>query len=390
MTPVGRRQAVVILAVGAVVALLLGLGHRRSSRVDEAPRADPFDALAPIQPAPSPPEAPNPPASGEAVDAGAPKSPLGAAAYYARRLHACDPPSKQPDANLPVKSFGRAEPGWGVRLDLSEDGSIVAAKLWGHAGKPQPCLTAAVASWPRAPGRQKAMTVEYPLHDMSYGRRPAGDVQLLATTIYDLSAFSPSIVQGDWRAICPRSDGAALIPALPTVRKTEVMESDTDWEVTSAACPGDRVVMVKGPGIAGGSGIIRAIDGGIREAGVSAAPDGEFDPDHLPTIATDRTKPINGSGTSLTFGDHQARLFVENENDDSDKQQLILTVGATAEVLIDEGSAYYLLWAGDLDGDGDIDLVVNSSEVVYDLFLSSHAGGHLRRHAASVVGDDPD
>ena len=386
MAPMDRRAAVVVLVVGASVGGGIGLRHRRSSGVGEAPRAVVADATAPRPAAPTAADAPSPTASAEAADTGPPASPLGAAAYYARRLHACEPPSKQPPADAPVKSFGHGEPGWGVRLDLSEDGKIVAAKLWGRAGKLQPCLATAVAGWPRASGSKKALTVDYPLHDMSYGRRPAGDVQLLVTAIYDLSALSPSIAQGDWRAICPRPDGAALVRALPTVRKTEVMESDLDWEVASAACPGDHVVMVKGPGIP--SGVSGAANSGVGDAGGSAPVDGGFDPDHLPTIATDGTKVIDPTGTTLTLGGHQARLLVESVSDE--KQMLVLTVGGTAEVLIDDGSDYYLLWAGDLDGDGDIDLVVNSSEVVYDLFLSSHAGGHLRRHAAGVVGDDPD
>jgi hypothetical protein len=387
-----RRLVVVLVIGGGLAALAVGLLWRRAAR--ESTRLDSSgSAGAPAIAGPEP--RVRTPAAGEADAApasGPPPSPLGAAAFYAAKLKACEPPGKTP-RDLPVTSFGRADSPWGVTFEITAEGNLLDAKLWGRTGKQQSCLASAVAAWPIATHGQKAMTVEYPMHDLSYGRRPAGDIQLLAATIYDEKAITPAVTKGNWLAICPRPGGSELIPAAPVATRAEVMDG-TIWEVKSSACPADDVVMVKGAGLGRQAGAPVSRDGGAGDPSPRPVADGSAGAFSLPTVAGDPTKLIDAAGTKLTLGDRTLRLFTQDVvgKEETGQQILFVASGEIVQVLADYGSEYRVVWAGDLDGDGGIDFVTcNFPEApTYDLFLSSDAGGRLVRHAGRAIGTDGD
>jgi len=391
-----NRRWVRLLTGGIVAAGVVGLlwwrAAPRGKRPDDGARGEPVarpsadaaalgaaTALVPVTDA--------------APAAPRPSSPLGAVAFYAARLKACEPPVKPPGPNPPITSFGHGESGWGVTFEVTAAGDLLAAKRWGRAGKMEACVTSAVASWPIAAAGKRVMTVDYPMHDVSYGRRPAGDVQLLASSIYDEKAISPAFLTADWLAICPRPGGSDLIPAAPVAKRGEVLDGFI-WEVKSNACPGDDVVMVRGAEVGRWTHAAAPADGVATDASVTPAPDAGADRQALPTIAVDREKVIGPEGTTLKLGDRSLRLFTEDVagNGEAGQQMLLLASHDVVQVLGDIGSEFRLVWAGDLDGDGGIDLVTcNFPEApTYELFLSSHARGRLVRRAASAIGTDGD
>src|SRR5215831_16569936 len=241
MSPMNRKLGIGLLGGGIVAAGVVGLLWWRAARDGQRHDTEArIEAVARPHADAGAPAAATRTGSGTdaAPDAGRPSSPLGAVAFYAARLQACEPPVKPPGPNPPITSFGHGEPGWGVTFEVTAAGDLLGAKRWGRAGKLEPCVADAVASWPIAASGKRAMTVEYPRHDVAYGRRPAGDVQLLASTIYAEKAISPAFLTADWFAICPRPGGSDLIPAAPVATRTEV-EDGVLWHVKSNACPAD-------------------------------------------------------------------------------------------------------------------------------------------------------
>lgn len=55
-------------------------------------------------------------------------------------------------------------------------------------------------------------------------------------------------------------------------------------------------------------------------------------------------------------------------------------------MLVEYGNLYQITWAGDLDGDGRPDFLVEHTPEfrTFDLFLSSRTGGRGMRHAARL------
>ena len=92
----------------------------------------------------------------------------------------------------------------------------------------------------------------------------------------------------------------------------------------------------------------------------------------------------------LTFGARQYGIYLESARDDLFDAQVILADGQRSQVLhsadgfIDDPH-YDIVWAGDLDRDGQLDLVVNLhrkySWYPYRLLLSSFAAN------GQLVGD---
>ena len=97
------------------------------------------------------------------------------------------------------------------------------------------------------------------------------------------------------------------------------------------------------------------------------------------------TLTLTPHNVDMTFGGRTARLGVEPQENEPQVLRLVLTVGEVRQVLGDpfhlggEGEPVRLLWAGDLDGDGHLDLLLDglvhhyNAYVSLGLFLSSEA-----------------
>jgi hypothetical protein len=382
----------VSLAMVAALAVVIGFFWRRSPHAPAGPSVDASaEAVAP--PGTDAAVAPN--ADGGSGDAAAPSSPYGAAVYYADQLGRCFPSRPLTNAEYqygPVhQMFGHETPSVGVTFQLTANGELRGAKLLG-AREGRPCLTAALARLPVHAGPGEVVTVQVPLRGFARERRPAGDVQLFMTGGYFQEEFSEGDVAGDWRAICVGEGRSFLVPAPLTVTADDDGSEGPGWNVESRACPGPDVLLVKGPALAGWRHEEPAAhplpDAAAGDAGdrTDATDAGATDRVPLATLSINRRSDLL-QGVTLTFGNRRARLWVYGPQT-GEAQALILESGSVAQVLIDDGNLYEIVWAGDLDGDGRPDFVVSHTPEFphYDLFLSSHAGGgRLVRRAAGIA-----
>jgi hypothetical protein len=391
-----RRWGWVVALTLALAAVLVGTRGRRPPppAIADASAALPTDAA--------------PPAVAEARDAGAgdaavvPPSPFTAATRYADELRKCY--SAKPPAEAfregPWKLFGHPTSTAGVDLALTARGELTGATLWGGLGNARACLATAVAALPRASAiGQKTRTVRVPLRRLTQERFPTGDVRLFMTGGYYREEFPSWDLAGGWTAICPRNGGSALVHVVVTVNEAVDEEGDA-WRVEARACPGDGVLLLKGPAVTGWlesrARDAGADDGGTDDGGARPeTPEAEGVP--LRTIRV-ADRELGERGITLALGTRKARLWAYGAADQP--QMLILEStseldlprresGSTAELLIEDGEGYRLLWAGDLDGDGRDDFVVEytgpDDAPMIDLFLSSKAGGRLVRRAAGIA-----
>jgi hypothetical protein len=116
-------------------------------------------------------------------------------------------------------------------------------------------------------------------------------------------------------------------------------------------------------------------------------------------VFTDSKKLGNGESVELNMGGRSYQLKVVSDNPTPDtnvlsNSKLIFSTGAESQVIFSveelNDGGWSLLWAGDLDGDGQLDLFMdlhnhyNASE--RRLFLSSQAsGGNLVKEVAQFI-----
>src|SRR5262249_4258796 len=110
----------------------------------------------------------------------------------------------------------------------------------------------------------------------------------------------------------------------------------------------------------------------------------------LPTVKTNARAMTERDQVTLLLGDRKNRLHVP-EDPDRDRQapDLYLQKGHAVQVLLTANMKYRLVWAGDLDYDGALDLVMEafmarSSSWRVDLFVARDAGDRLVRTAATL------
>jgi hypothetical protein len=195
--------------------------------------------------------------------------------------------------------------------------------------------------------------------------------------------------------MCPRGDGFVLVPTAVTIELVSappdsINEGGSDWIVRAPACPGDDVVLLEGRAVTGaqrahadsgaGDGAASSADGGGDDASVAVP---------VTTVAKKSNALLDAAGVTLTLGDRTLHLWVPpaSSNEEAEEEALVLDVDGVSEVLIDDGNTYSVRWAGDLDGDGRLDLLIDHSPEfqTFDLFLSSHTGGRLMRRAAQLA-----
>jgi hypothetical protein len=108
----------------------------------------------------------------------------------------------------------------------------------------------------------------------------------------------------------------------------------------------------------------------------------ELRPSAVTTVQAQQVLLPDGADVTLSLGETRYRLWVEAHAADRSDKKLCLSVSGSRQTLyaVDQASAdegWNLLWAGDVDGDGKLDLYVDASDH-YNvserrLYLSSRA-----------------
>jgi hypothetical protein len=344
---------VVLIVVGAVSLAVGLLSGRTPAREGGAAGGDGA--------APSPTEVGA--AGVDAVDdrrpAAVPASPAAAAVHHGEKLARCFPGEDYEKQTL----WGRGDRSAGVRFEMGEQGALLGAALWGDSGKLRSCVEEEIRRWRVAPGAKRAMRIDYPISRPSYGPHPGAGAQLLIAMGYYREELSPADVSGEWWAICSRDGGDVLLPTTVTVEAQGEGEF-AGWRVTASACPresSEQIVLLRG---IEGLGRAEAAKRLVADAGAS----------------------IDAAGLALELREQRYRLFVVSTDPGyPDAGAVVLERGEVAQVLTLDGFGHDLAWAGDIDGDGALDLIIakNPDTPRYELFLSSKAGGRLVRRAAT-------
>ena len=244
-----------------------------------------------------------------------------------------------------------------------------------------------------------------PLRDVFLKRTPGGEIQLFMTGEFFDEEFPAQKLGAGWRALCPRAGGFALVPTDVTIALVDapvpsLNEGGHDWVARAPSCPGEGIFLVEGVALGAGRRPEEppSLDAGAMDAARASAASDAAVADGVPvtTIAAAPEKLLEDGAATLAFGGRSYRLWVSGEpgvgaRARGDEQSLVLESGAISEVLLDDGNGYSLAWAGDLDGDGKLDLLIAHTPEFpsYDLFLSSRPGGRLVRHVAGLrrMGD---
>lgn len=192
-------------------------------------------------------------------------------------------------------------------------------------------------------------------------------VGLLDTGTYEGDDLPRGARIGEWLALCPASTGAELKRVRVTIRpyRSEIREDGpnqkTGLKVAVPACPTAYALLR--------SGLFRA--GRLETA-----------------VARDRKLLLRGTA-------YVVAPIGPSQNDDGTcggdlSVEYVLSVGERRQVLLrsDTCARFTLRWAGDLDGDGKLDLLLDenldSGATILRLFLSRGAGAELVRKAAEI------
>ncbi len=199
---------------------------------------------------------------------------------------------------------------------------------------------------------------------------PGGPVQLLAADGQDMIDLeSPERYDGAWWALCPRGGETRLEPARIRVRAP--LEVERGLEITMADC-------------AGVVGFIRGLPGLAARA--------------LPTATIAQAGDDPSQQATARLGDEELLLRLapqDNVTADAEHHELVVQSASRVDRFPDHGkegtltvAAWRLVWAGDLDEDGRMDVLVQEDDGAGEmgrlrLFLSKGApAGHLLRKAA--------
>jgi hypothetical protein len=359
--------------LGLVAAGLIGVGlgvalwRTRSSRPTPPP-ASPFAGSAGTVGGPIPARVPDAGADGK----GSASDFVTAAAEIGARLYKCAPAEhfwrkgRLVLAKLEFSPAGALVRGLVLDPQIGERSSLLASL--------EGCFARALASNAADTGAELT-TVWFPLvfaepHGQDGGAKPSQEppeVDLLALPSPYPRADLPTRAQGlPWLALC--GDGKRPRTWRPvTLHRTTDEDNESFDDVTIEGCGAD-------------PGLVPAVRGiGIVEQPVAA-------------------RVVPGPRSSLgerTIRFSGRRFQIWQEKTGEDASIIVLGFGHEIQVLIadTEGDAYDLIWAGDLDGDHQLDLIVRDADPDaprVTLFLSSQAPTALpvgRATDAVVPGD---
>lgn len=199
--------------------------------------------------------------------------------------------------------------------------------------------------------------------DASATARATG--QLLVTGSF-IEEFVNAVPEGSWHALCPNDHGFAIRTAMLTIRPAQPIDLGDGpvpmKDVRAAGCAKPLVLMRVG----------------------------ELEEGDVATVFSGNEEIGRDAGKELQLGPSKYALFARDSEPET-REIIVRFGGIEQQIAVVQGCCNdaqpTLLWAGDLDGDGKLDLLLNvtmhyaHSELA--LFLSSRAtGGELLRDVA--------
>jgi hypothetical protein len=197
---------------------------------------------------------------------------------------------------------------------------------------------------------------------------------MLATGLFPEDDLAPAEASGDWLALCRRGDAVALVPSKVRITRADI-EGDPGWRVSATGCSGDGVVVMKG--------FADLPTGASPRRSPSLRPPRVLDSVPLGPVAKRSIPDEDGAELAFDFHGKRYRLWhrlSEREN------LLVLEQGTESQVLFYDGeeNGYEVIWAGDLNGDAKLDLLLRADCRDVTLFLSRDSGPPIMREAYSM------
>jgi len=255
----------------------------------------------------------------------------------------------------------------GLHLELSRECDVLGHRLTGTPDDAtRACLATELGPQPTRVERASEWSVDYPLTSPAFISSPKGDVQVLTSHVSGENMSWRRLPRADWWALCPGDGGTALVPAA-------VGKNGTIWSIPAARCPHRPFAVI------GGLQLLRPMPEPGRPVDTVLA-----------TVKTSARAMTERDQVTLVLGDRKYRLHVpEDPQSDRKTPDLYLHRGHAVQVLLTANMNYRVVWAGDLDDDGQLDLVLQtfmarSSSWRVDLFVSRDAGDRLVRTAATL------
>ncbi|HLK92752.1 MAG TPA: hypothetical protein VKZ18_22860 [Polyangia bacterium] len=362
-----------LVAVG-LVGLAVGVASRRMRSGPPAPPfAGPRDAAAAEAAPAAPPAAPRSLDAGADARAGAAPDLVAASAAIAARLYQCWPASEGWRAGrLALGRFELSASGALVRgavlperPDESDDSGAIPAA-------PRACFDHALAAEPADAGT--TTTVWFPLAfaqstaDGGPGQAPRREppiVDLLAVPMYYMRSDLPPVIHGDWLGLCGGGPPSPSPPA--TVSRTIEEERPPTWRPVTLSRTVDEENDAFDDVHLDGCDPAQRLVPVVRGAVITAHP--------TPARVAAGPRTERGERT-IRFGKRRFQIWQDKISEDT--SLIALGFDGQIQVLLPDslGFDYVIVWAGDLDGDHRLDLIITDDETDeprFSLFLSSRA-----------------